>query len=126
MRLDQKREFVWSFVLLPTILHSHNILCRCSCFLVTYYFSQKILTQYSSCPSLDDRKAVDVEVEAFLRKYGAYLQIHSCLVLSAKVEADKAIDQLLELARFDPLHREATKELARANDLTFYDTVSQI
>jgi hypothetical protein len=84
------------------------------------------LTQYSSCSALDNRNAVDEQVQAFLHKYGAYLQIHSCLVLSAKVEADKAVDQLLEVARFDQSHREATKELAKANDFTFYDTVSQI
>jgi hypothetical protein len=64
-----------------------------------------------------------MEVATFLQKFGTYLQIHSCLVFSAQVEADKAIDQLLEVARFDPLHREATKELAKASDLTFYDTV---
>jgi len=94
-----------------------------SCFLVTYYFSQKILTQYSSCSSDDDTKAVDSEVAAFLHRFGTYLQIHSCLVFSAKVEAEKAIDQLLEVARHDPSHQEARKELTKANALTFYDAV---
>jgi len=59
-----------------------------------------------------------------VKKFGAYLQIHSCLVSSAKVEADKAIDHLLDLARFDPSHREARKELAKASAMTFYESVS--
>ena len=65
-----------------------------------------------------------MEVEIFLKKFGAYLQLHSCLVSSAKVEAGKAIDHLLDLARCDPSHREARKELAKASAMTFYESVS--
>lgn len=69
---------------------------------------------------------VDEEVSAFLKRFGTYLQIHACLVYSAKVEARQAIDRLLDVARFDPLHREATKELRKATGMTFYEAVSEL
>jgi hypothetical protein len=82
------------------------------------------LPKYANCISDDELNAVDLEVKMFLKKFGAYLQIHSCLVFSAKVHADKAIHHLLDVARFDPSHQEARKELAKASAMTFYDSVS--
>lgn len=71
-----------------------------------------------------DTQSIDEEVAFFVQKYGTYLQIHSCLAFSASVQADRAIDELLEVAKHDPSHRDAVNEIEKANDLTFYDVVS--
>lgn len=94
-----------------------------SCFLVTYYFTQQILSRYTSCLSEADTEIIDQEVATFVQKFGTYLQIHSCLAFSARVEADRAVDELLKVAKHDPLHRDAAKEIQNANDMTFYDVV---
>jgi hypothetical protein len=104
------------------------LLCS-SCFLVTYYFTQKIIAQYSENEGESEEKyvsSIDEEVASFVQKYGSYLQIHSCLSYSAAVEADTAIKELLKVASHDPSHRDAVKEIQKANDLTFYDTVSHV
>jgi hypothetical protein len=67
---------------------------------------------------------INKEVATFAQKFGTYLQIHSCLAFSASVEADKAVDELLIVARHDPSHQDAIKEIQKAKDLTFYDAVS--
>lgn len=67
---------------------------------------------------------MDDEVHTFVQRYGTYLQIHSCLVFSASVHAERAIDSLLEVAQYDPSHLEAMKEFKRANNMTFYEAVS--
>ena len=71
-----------------------------------------------------ERLALDEEAKAFVKKYGAYLQLHSCLSYSAVVKAEAPIGDLLIAASHDPTHRDATKEIQRANALIFYDEVS--
>ena len=72
-----------------------------------------------------ERDQVDDRVHIFVQQYGTYLQIHSCLVFSASVKAEKAIDSLLEVAKYDPSHLDAMKEFKRANNMTFYEAVSR-
>ena len=96
----------------------------CRCFLVTYYFTQHILWKYLSA-SEPDMEQINEEVAVFVRRFGTYLQIHSCLAFSARVKADRAVDELLAVSRFDPSHRDAVKEIQNAKDLTFYDAVSR-
>jgi hypothetical protein len=94
---------------------------------VTYYFTQHILAQYYDNESdtvAEDRSSIDEEASSFIKQYGAYLQIHSCLSYSAAVKAEAPIGDLLIVASHDPSHRDAVKEIQKANALTFYDTVS--
>jgi hypothetical protein len=94
---------------------------------VTYYFTQKILAPYSETEKEvvdEDKCSKEEEVASFVQKYGAYLQIHSCLSYSAAVKAETAISELLVVASHDPSHRDAVKEIQRGKTLIFYDTVS--
>ena len=95
-----------------------------TCFLVTYYFTEKLLAQYPiGVQSEENSSTVDEEAVAFVKKYGAYLQLHSCLSSSAAVKAEAPIQEILLLANHDPSHRDAVKEIQRANKIIFYDTV---
>jgi hypothetical protein len=94
---------------------------------VAYYFTQKILAHYSETETEvvgEDKCSKEEEVASFVKKYGAYLQIHSCLSYSAAVKAETAISELLLIAYHDPSHRDALKEIQRGKTLIFYDTVS--
>lgn len=94
----------------------------CSCFLVTYYFTQQLLSQYQEIAD-EERDELDEKVSTFVKQYGAYLQIHSCLAFSATVRAQAAITELLKAASYDPTHRDAVKEIQRGKTLTFYEAV---
>lgn len=67
---------------------------------------------------------INEQVARFAKIFGTYLQIHSCLAFSANVEAEKAVDELLTVARYDPSHRDAVREIQKGSNLTFYDAVS--
>lgn len=92
------------------------------CFLVTYYFTQSILTRYSH--EEEEALSIDGAAVAFIKKYGAYLQLHSCLSCAAAANAAAPINELLLLASHDPTHREAVREIKKAKSLTFYEAVS--
>lgn len=92
-----------------------------TCFLVTYYFTHQVLTRYGDNGHELELDQVEDQVDTFVQKYGTYLQIHSCLVFSASVHAERAIDSLLEVAKYDPSHIDAVKEFKRANNMTFYE-----
>ena len=93
---------------------------------MTYYFTQKLLGQYSLVDDEreDDLSSIDKQAVAFVKTYGAYLQIHSCLSSSAAVKAEAPIKEILLLANHDPSHRDAVKEVQKAKSFVFYDTVS--
>lgn len=91
---------------------------------MTYYFTQKVLAQYPVEDTGEDTSWIDKEAVAFVKKYGAYLQIHSCLSCSAAVKAVAPINEILQLARHDPTHRDAVREIQKSTSLTFYDAVS--
>lgn len=84
------------------------------------------MSKYVSCSKDLELEAIDDEVDSFVRRFGTYLQIHSCLVFSASVEAEKAVDALLEVAQYDPSHVDTLKEFQKVNDLTFYEAVRHI
>ena len=132
MKQEPRRKCVCMCIFVSTskLSNDHDLryISTCRCFLVTYYFTQQILTQYSKiekdAKSNIERLALDEEAKAFVKKYGAYLQLHSCLSYSAVVKAEAPIGDLLIAASHDPTHRDATKEIQRANALIFYDEVS--
>lgn len=92
-----------------------------TCFLVTYYFTHQILSMYMGNAQELELDQVDDQVRTFVQKYGTYLQIHSCLVFSASAKAERTIDALLDVAKYDPSHLEAMAEFKRANNMTFYE-----
>jgi hypothetical protein len=90
--------------------------------LVTYLFTQKLL------PTLLCKKGTDMEVAIdkilpFVKDYGSYLKMHTCLAYSAVLKSERVIDVLLEAAKYDPRHREVMKQMSKANALIFYEPV---
>jgi len=86
-----------------------------TCFLVTYFFTQKLINN-----DLDETLS-SVSRNSFVGIYGAYLQIQTCLSFAASMQDEVAISLILHVARTDPNHRDALKEMQKSNDLLFYD-----
>ena len=60
---------------------------------------------------------------AFVRNFGSYLKLHTCLVRAAAAQADDVVSVLLELARYDPRHKELMKLGVKPHMLVFYEQV---
>ena len=60
----------------------------------------------------------------FVKKYGAYMKLHTCLAYAAALKRTDVIDALLELAEHDMRHREVIKLFSRRNALILYEPVS--
>lgn len=89
-----------------------------SCFLVTYFYLHKIIDG-----GVNGEMSSSTE-GSFVEKYGAYLQLHSCLTYAATVKDESAITHLLEAAKYDPSHLEAVKEIKKSKAFMFYEPVS--
>jgi len=74
---------------------------------------------------MDKSMSMD-EMTSFVKEYGSYLTMHTCLAYSDILKAEEVIDLLLEVAKFDPRHREVMKHVSRANALVFYEPVCAI
>jgi hypothetical protein len=94
--------------------------------LVTFYFTQKLL------PALNrggDGQAMNgfrnsvTEAVNFVTMYGSYLKLHTCIAYAAVLKAHEVIDTLLEVAKYDPRHKEVMRQLSKANALLFYEPV---
>jgi hypothetical protein len=98
-----------------------------TCFLVTYLFTQKLLPKllYERDDPAASRKALD-EISSFVKNFGSYLKMHTCLAYSALLQAEEVIDLLLEAAKYDPRHREMMKITSKGNALVFYEPVRLI
>lgn len=96
-----------------------------SCFLVTYYFSQKLLPKLLPKIECDDdiSKALD-QILDFVKEFGSYLKLHTCLAYAAVLKAEQVIDLLLDLAKHDPKHKETVKRFSKGVSLVFYEPVS--
>jgi hypothetical protein len=95
-----------------------------TCFLVTYLFTQKMLPKllYKRDDNAAFRNALD-EISSFVKNFGSYLKMHTCLAYSALLQAGEVIDLLLEAAKYDPRHREMMKITSKVNALVFYEPV---
>ena len=94
-------------------------------FLTTYYFAQHLLPRLlpqsrEATPEQDDNLK---EILEFVSQYGAYLKLHTCLAYAAVLEQKRLIDALLEVAKFDPRHRDVMKQTAKPGALVIYDSV---
>lgn len=97
--------------------------------MVTYYFTQKVLSAYAFPNRKDARdilQSTDEESARFIKRYGAYLQMHTSLTYAALVNAESVIKELLLVAEHDLVHHDATREIRKGNTLTFYDHVSRM
>jgi hypothetical protein len=94
-----------------------------TCFLTTYFFSQQLLPSllYTG-KSLIVSTALE-EILDFVGEYGAYLKLHTCLAYAAVLKSSQLVDSLLEVAKFDPRHREVMKETMKPSALVIYDSV---
>ena len=122
MKVDQnsKRKYIYSFRAMDfkgSLSSSNCASLRCSCFLVTYFYTQKIVgTDLAKKQSIMDQKS-------FVETYGAYLQIPTCLSFAASVKDEVAISAVLEASRSDPSHRDAMREIEKSNASLFYNSV---
>ena len=123
LRLGPKRKYMSTlYILTPVdaLTVSKNI--EFSCFLVTYYFTHQLLPKFGRSVSDDSGAA---ELVAFVRKYGAYMKLHTCLAYSAALKCDKVINELLALAEHDHRHREVISLFHRRHALILYEPVSR-
>ena len=95
-----------------------------TCFLTTYYFTQHLLPRLLNRGlTADQVKEVVEELVDFVSQFGSYLRLHTCLAYAAVLKSSRLIDSLLEVAKFDPRHREVMKQTSRPSALVIYDSV---
>lgn len=94
-----------------------------SCFLVTYHFTHKLLPKLSLVRTGNkDNSAADLV--GFVKKFGAYMKLHTCMAYAAVLKCECVISELLALAEHDMRHREVMKLFQRRQALILYDPVS--
>ena len=93
-----------------------------TCFLVTFYFERKLLSQLR-IESKDVDGSFMRSAEQFVNEYGAYLRLHTCFSYAAALKAKTLMTPLLDLAKHDPHHRESVRRFSRSGSLLFYEPV---
>ncbi len=63
-------------------------------------------------------------IATFLKEYGSYLRMDTCLAYASVLKATFVIDLLLSIAKHDPRHREAMKQMSKSTSMVFYEPVS--
>ena len=135
------------FVSRDLSLTSIYFFIRHSCYLVTFYFTRQLLalpgltsTEEGKRPSIDswtqspttsstantstatpkEERAID-----FIKNYGSYLKLHTCIVRASDVGSGPILRALLDMARFDLRHRDYLKRLSNTQTTFFlYESVS--
>ena len=64
------------------------------------------------------------ELTEFVARFGSYLKMHTCLAYSGILRAQTVIIELLKLARHDPRHRQAKKQISEPHAMAIYEPVS--
>jgi hypothetical protein len=64
------------------------------------------------------------DISTFLKEYGSYLRMDTCLAYASVLKATFVIDLLLNIAKHDPRHREAMKQMSKSTSMVFYEPVS--
>ena len=73
----------------------------------------------------DDSDNAEGEITTFLKDYGSYLRMDTCLAYASVLRATFVIDLLLSIAKHDPRHREAMKQMSKSTSMVFYESVSE-
>ena len=89
------------------------------CFLLTYLFTQSLLPQLKDQADEESVK----KVKDFVRRFGAYLRLHTCLAYASSLKSEAVVEILLDLAQRDPQHREVIKHASQAGALMLYEPV---
>ena len=143
MREVQNKLFVSRNLSLASIY----FFIRHSCYLVTFYFIRQLLalpgltstdegrkssidswTQSPTTSSAANTSTATPEEERaidFIKKYGSYLKVHTCIVRASDVGSGPILRALLDMARFDLRHRDCLKRLSNKQTTFFlYESVS--
>ena len=73
-----------------------------------------------STATVEEENVVD-----FIKRYGAYLKLHTCIVRASDARSGPILRALLDLARFDLRHRDCLKRLTNKQTTFFlYEPVS--
>lgn len=98
-----------------------------SCFLATFYFTQKLLPDLMRKQEARGAENVDVkELTDFIVRYGSYLKMHTCLAYATVLKAQTVILELLQMAKHDPVHRQGLSQIMNGEALTVYEPVSNL
>jgi hypothetical protein len=102
-----------------------------TCHLMTFYFVRHLLprlrvdTNSSACHWIDSSTPLSSKEEGvvgFVKAYGTYLKLHTCLISAADAHSGPVLRALLDMARFDPHHREFAKVLFKKQALVLYES----
>ena len=122
------------------LLSSYSLLSlfpSCSCYIVTFYFTHQLLprlkgttpkvlsadTWMNECDSVPSFPEEEQIIE-FVKTFGAYLKLHTCLVCASDTGSGLVVRTLLDMARFDLRHREFLKALSNKQAFLLYEPVS--
>ncbi len=97
---------------------------NCRCYLATFYFKRKMLSQFETCNSQDSLAMADTETNVieFVEKFGSYLNLYEALIAASDCFSINVIQKLINLASYDPTHNEYVKLFSKDGILVPYDT----
>ena len=128
----------------PPRFSFENSLLYLRCYLVTFYFIRYLLASTAVDTNAEEKEcsidswtdtstgtgttpATDEEekVVDFIKTYGAYLKLHTCIVRASDAGSGPILRALLDMARFDLRHRDCLKRLTNKQTTFFlYESVS--
>ena len=117
------------------------------CYLVTFYFIRHLLASSAITTTNAEGKESSIdswietsntganntgnttpdeeEVVDFIKSYGAYLKLHTCIVRASDAGSGPILRALLDMSRFDLRHRDCLKRLSNKQTTFFlYESVS--
>ena len=101
-----------------------------TCKLVTFYFSRKIIGSIKTLRrrNLDQNSTNEILIKEaeekgtqFIQSYGSYLDIFESLVAAADSLSSRLIEELLNVANYDPTHIDCMKMLKRNSTIVLYE-----
>lgn len=97
-----------------------------TCFLISFYFTQEILPGMVENGGgwRNTKSSTETDALAFVDLYGAYLKLPMALAYASFLRSESVVAKLLELAKHDPRHLEALKDISKVNSLVLYEPVS--
>lgn len=89
---------------------------------MTFYFVHSLLPKLMKQENEGPSSILD-DIATFLQDYGSYLRMDTCLVYASALKATTVIEILLRIAKHDPRHREALKQMTKTGAMVFYEPV---
>jgi hypothetical protein len=96
-----------------------------TCFLISFYFTQEILPGMAENGSgwRNTKSSTETDALEFVDMYGAYLKLPMALAYASFLRSESVVAKLLELAKHDPRHLEALKDISKVDSLVLYEPV---